>query len=221
MPKQFLELSPGRPLLVFALETFHSLAAVSDIVLVLPPDFLAEYRHLTGRYPKLTLVEGGEARWQSVQAGVKALPPACDLILIHDAARPFIRAGQIQSCIDAVAAGHCCTLAMPCVDTIKKTAGEKIVSTLDRNHLIAVQTPQGFSRRVLDGIYRDRGGDPGSSGAMSPPTDECVMAEEAGHPVLWVQGGQNVRKITDAEDWEWARWMASRWSAPEQEDDRV
>jgi 2-C-methyl-D-erythritol 4-phosphate cytidylyltransferase len=194
VPKQFLDLAPGKPMLLHTLD-----------LLVLPPEYLARYASLVAEYPKLRLAEGGSERWLSVQAGVHALPPHCDSVLIHDVARHFVTPEQIRACIATVLAGGCCTLAMPCTDTIKQVNGDAITATLDRNHLIAVQTPQGFPRSILNTLYAE------ILSAPKPfaPTDECMLAEAAGYRVTWVRGGQNARKVTDAEDLLWARWMAA------------
>lgn len=205
MPKQFLDLMPGRPMLLHILEAFNQLPEIAAIALVLPPEYVSRYAPLASEYPKVRLAEGGSERWLSVQAGVRALPPHCQSVLVHDVARPFVTAEQIRACIAVVNSGGCCTLAMPCVDTIKQIQGESVVATLDRNQLIAVQTPQAFPRKVLESLYALA-----SQPGMTPPTDECMMAEAAGYPVTWVRGGSNVRKVTDAEDLLWARWMAAR-----------
>jgi 2-C-methyl-D-erythritol 4-phosphate cytidylyltransferase len=216
VPKQFLDLTPGKPMFFHTLDLFARLPEVAAIALVLPPEYLARYASLVAEYPKLRLAEGGSERWLSVQAGVHALPPHCDSVLIHDVARPFVTPEQIRACIATVLAGGCCTLAMPCTDTIKQVDGDVITATLDRNHLIAVQTPQGFPRSILNTLYAETlsahsDHSPASAPGSKPlaPTDECMLAEAAGYRVTWVQGGQNARKVTDAEDLLWARWMAA------------
>jgi 2-C-methyl-D-erythritol 4-phosphate cytidylyltransferase len=205
LPKQFLEVEPGWPLLRYSLETFHGLPEVVSIVLVLPPEWLERYAPWTARYPKLKIAPGGAERWLSVRQGFLALPADCDAILIHDAARPFVSAAQIRACLQRVQQGVNCTLAQRCVDTIKRISGTTIQETLDRNSLIAVQTPQGFPRRSLEAMYALAAG---MQGAV--PTDECMLAEAAGLAVEWVPGGENARKVTQAEDFRWACDMAAR-----------
>jgi 2-C-methyl-D-erythritol 4-phosphate cytidylyltransferase len=205
LPKQFLEVEPGWPLLRYSLETFHGMPEVVSIVLVLPGEWLEQYASWTVRYPKLSLAPGGSERWLSVRQGYRALPSFCDSILIHDAARPFVTATQIRSCLERLRQGVNCTLAQPCVDTIKRVSGAAIKETLDRNTLIAVQTPQGFSRRSLEAMYSHA-----ETMVGAVPTDECMLAEAAGLAVEWVAGGENARKVTQAEDFRWACEMAAR-----------
>lgn len=209
LPKQFIELEQGWPILRYALETFHALNEIEAISVVLPPDFMAQHASWLSRYGKVRLAEGGAERWQSVQNGVKVLPDICSSVLIHDAARPFVNAEQVLACLKLVQQGQCCTLGMPCTDTIKQVSGNAVTGTLDRRRLIAVQTPQGFTREALAEMYAHA-----ETGTLAHATDECMFAEAIGRRVYWVQGGHNARKITDADDLLWARWMASRLRVP-------
>jgi 2-C-methyl-D-erythritol 4-phosphate cytidylyltransferase len=204
-PKQFIELEPGWPILRYALETFHGLSEISAIALVLPAEYVSQYSGWLAGYAKVRLAVGGVERWQSVQNGVKALPEACESVLVHDAARPFVTADQVLACLHLVQDGRCCTLGMPCTDTIKQVSGDAVTGTLDRRRLIAVQTPQGFTREALNEMYAHA-----ETGTLAHATDECMFAEAIGRRVFWVRGGHNARKITEAEDLLWARWMVTR-----------
>lgn len=207
-PKQFLPLAPGKPMLAYAVGTFHALACVKSIVLALPKDRLAEFAGLAETHPKVRLVEGGPERWVSVRNAFQVLDPKLPYALVHDAARPFVTAAIIRRCLEAVHPAACAIAAVPTPDTVKQVEDDLVTATLDRRGLILVQTPQVFPRKVLEMVYaRTWTGD--------VPTDEAMMAEQAGYPVRWVPGSYSNRKITGAADLEWARWVAGRLAAGE------
>jgi 2-C-methyl-D-erythritol 4-phosphate cytidylyltransferase len=204
IPKQFLEIKPGLPLLRCALETFNAFPGVEAIALTLPPDRVEDWEPLTADFPKLRVVAGGAERWMSVRNGVEALPETVDNVLIHDAARPFTPWSVIRRCVAVLERGTSVIAAVGVTDTVKEVSGPSIVRTLDRSRLIRVQTPQGFPRSVLREIY--------AKGVPSDPapTDEAMLVEAAGLPVEWVEGSFLSRKITTPEDWEWAEWTLTR-----------
>ena len=207
-PKQFLALRPGRPLFLYALETFHRLDRVGAIALVLPPERLTAFSHLSRDWPKLRLVAGGAERWESVRSGVQALESSLDYVLIHDAARPFVSRAVLGRCLAALASDACVIAALPAVDTIKQVDGSAVRKTLDRRRLIQVQTPQAFPRPMLDALYA-------TPWKGEAPSDEALMAEKAGFPVRWVRGAEANRKVTGSADVAWAGWMAGRLEAGE------
>lgn len=205
IPKQFLEIRPGLPLLRCALSTFHDYPGVEAVVITLPPDRLADWASLVEAFPKVLLAPGGADRWISVRNGVEALPPQVDKVLIHDAARPFTPHSVIRRCEQGLAGGEAAVItAITVSDTVKEIDGPRIVRTLDRSRLVRVQTPQGFPRAMLNAIYARE------AAAGAPPTDEAQIAEAAGFAVNWVEGSFLSRKITTPEDWEWAEWTLAR-----------
>jgi 2-C-methyl-D-erythritol 4-phosphate cytidylyltransferase len=207
-PKQFLSLRGEKAMLAYAVEAFHDLVCVKAVVLALPKDRLPAFASLAESRPKLRLVEGGPERWVSVRNAFQLLDPKLPYALIHDVARPFVSAAVIRRCLEAVRPDACAIAAMPSPDTVKQVEGDRVTRTLDRRGLILVQTPQVFPRQVLETVYaRIWTGD--------IPTDEAMMAEQAGYPVRWVQGSDANRKVTSAGDLEWARWMAGRIEAGE------
>lgn len=204
IPKQFLEIKPGLPLLRCALETFNAFPGVEAIALTLPPDRVEDWTPLMADFPKLRVVPGGPERWISVKHGVDALPASVNQVLIHDAARPFTPWSVIRRCMQALERGTSVIAAIGVTDTVKEVDGAFVVKTHDRSKLIRVQTPQGFPRAVLNDIY--------ARGVPSEPapTDEAMIVEAAGLPVEWVEGSFLSRKITTPEDWEWAEWTLAR-----------
>ena len=208
IPKQFLEIRPGLPLLRCALETFNAYAGVEAIVLTLPPDRVPEWLGLAATFPKLRIVPGGPERWISVKHGVDALPAEIDAVLIHDAARPFTPWSVIRRCAETLARGTSAIAAVGVPDTVKEISGTSVVKTLDRSKLIRVQTPQAFPRAVLADAYARLAKRAPGEGPL--PTDEAMIVEAAGYPVEWVEGSFLSRKITTPEDWEWAEWTLAR-----------
>lgn len=222
-PKQFLPLRPGsldkgpgsvqsaedpKAMLLYTLEAFHKLDFVKSIVLVLPPERLAEYESRLSAFSKVKLVEGGAERWESVRNGFEAMEPNLSYVMIHDVARPFVTEAIIRRCLSAVTPTSCVIAALPASDTVKQIAESVITATLERRNLILVQTPQVFPREILTKVYSAP-----QTGDM--PTDEAQMAERAGFEVRWVRGGESNRKVTGAEDLVWANWMAGRFESGE------
>lgn len=204
-PKQFLPLA-GKPMLAYAIKAFSDLVCVKSIILALPRERMPDYASLAAAHPKLKLVEGGPERWVSVRNGFQMLDPKLPYVLVHDVARPFVSAGIIRRCLEAVAPEACVIAALPSPDTVKLVYEGAVTKTLDRRNLILVQTPQVFPRKVLETVYsRAWSGD--------IPTDEAMMAEQAGFAVRWVQGSDANRKVTSAADLAWAEWMAGRIAA--------
>jgi 2-C-methyl-D-erythritol 4-phosphate cytidylyltransferase len=193
-------------MLRYSLETFHALPQVRSIALVLPAERMALGLTLAKEFPKLVLAVGGAERWISVQNGFKALPMECQTVLIHDAARPFISKAIIEACLEKIEGNRAVTVAISMTDTVKEVEGSKVMRTLDRSRLIRVQTPQGFSRSLLETLYQNLVQNPPQN---TPPTDEAQMAEALGFPMEWVPGNAENTKVTDAEDWVWAQRVAA------------
>lgn len=202
VPKQMLELG-GRSILERSVDAFAAHAAIAEIIVVLPSEVAARPPSWLAKHaPRIQVVAGGERRQDSVANGFDAADAAADVLLVHDAARPFVTADVISRVIDAAAAHGAAIAAMPVRDTVKRVerrAGDSvIVETLARDALFLAQTPQGFARRVLrDAVALGRSG--------VEATDEAALAERAGHRVRVVDGAPENVKITTAEDLEEAR----------------
>lgn len=216
-PKQFLELG-GRPVFHRSLSTFLAHSRVRKVVLVVAQAEEAQVRYELGNgfgsllaSGRLVFAQGGAERWQSVHNGVLALDKDCPMVAIHDVARPFLLAPDIDAVVAAATDDGAATLAIPCPDTVKwasEANGDHtplVEKTLDRGRIWLTQTPQAFRRELLDDCYAKLTSRPDFA-----PTDEAGIAEAFGHPVRLVRGAERLRKITSAEDLEWARWMAGR-----------
>ena len=143
-------------------------------------------------------VAGGERRQDSVANAFDHVGVASDVVLIHDAARPFVTAGLIDRTIDAAIAHGAAIAALQSRDTVKRVADGVIRETIPRESVYLAQTPQGFRREVLAAAVAA-----GRSGVEA--TDEAALAERAGYQVHVVDGDPGNVKITTADDLEAAR----------------
>ena len=194
LPKQLLDLG-GRSMLQRSVDAFDAHPRVNEFVVVLPEDLVAAGRELiAGAAGKWQFATGGARRQDSVQNGLKALSPKVDVVLVHDAARPFVSAALIDRVIDAAARDGAAVPAVRAVDTVKHVDinSMTVKATLAREAVWLAQTPQGFQRVVLDRAYVKNAG--------ADVTDEGMLAERAGVPVTIVPGDPDNMKITTPED---------------------
>ncbi len=199
-PKAFLELG-GRSLLERSAAAFEAAAGVDGVVAVVPAEQAGEARRLLAACARLrAVVPGGERRQDSVQAGLAAAQAGPDdVVLIHDAARPFVEPALIES-VAAAAREHGAALpVLALVDTVKRVRDGRVLETLDRDELYGAQTPQGFRL----GLLRQALASAAARGLTL--TDECLAVELAGQAVRTVPGSERNRKITTPADLEWAR----------------
>jgi 2-C-methyl-D-erythritol 4-phosphate cytidylyltransferase/2-C-methyl-D-erythritol 2,4-cyclodiphosphate synthase len=189
-PKQFLSIA-GQTILERSVRAFLTHAAVDDVVVALPAELAgAPPAYLTGTAKPLRVVAGGARRQDSVAAAFRAVPARTDVIVVHDAARPFASADLIARTIAAAAESGAALAAVAARDTVKQVDGSVVRATLDRRTIYLAQTPQAFRRDVL----RD------ALALSSDATDEASLAEQAGHTVRIVEGEATNIKITTTED---------------------
>jgi 2-C-methyl-D-erythritol 4-phosphate cytidylyltransferase len=209
--KQFAEIG-GAPIIVHTLRKFDALSQVSEIVVALRADdnsgFHSRLRN-EGLRAKITVVEGGDNRQQSVANGLASIDAAADdLVLVHDAVRPFVDAEIIGNVIQAAVRHGAAIAGLPAVDTIKqvdRTAeGAIVVSTIPRARVVMAQTPQGFRYEVLKKAFDEAQAD-GFQG-----TDEASLVERTGHEVAVVMGSPQNIKITTPADLELAEFLLSQ-----------
>jgi 2-C-methyl-D-erythritol 4-phosphate cytidylyltransferase len=154
-------------------------------------------------------VEGGEHRQQSVGNALAALKAAKeDVILVHDAVRPFVDAEIIGNVIEGAEKRGAAIAAIPAFDTIKQvdrtSEGAVVNATIPREHIVLVQTPQGFRYHVLKKAFDEAERD-GFVG-----TDEASIVERSGHEVSVVMGSRRNIKITTPDDLELAEFFAGK-----------
>jgi len=212
--KQFAELG-GTPILIHTLRKFAASPEVAEIFVALRKDEISVFRARLEKEGKdilqknLQLVEGGEHRQQSVAnalAAVKAT--ADDIILVHDAVRPFVTTEIIAEVIQGVRKHGAAIAGMPAVDTIKqveRTAETAIIkATVPREKIVMAQTPQGFRYDVIKKAFDQATAD-GFIG-----TDEASLVEHSGHEVAVVMGSPRNIKITTPSDLELAEFFLKR-----------
>lgn len=206
--KQFTELA-GTPILVHTLRKFASMPSISEIWIVLRKGEMDEFRRrlqneardVLGK--KLEIVEGGEHRQQSVGNALAALSAVRDdVVLVHDAVRPFVTSEIIDDVIAAARKYGAAIAGMPAVDTVKqvdRTAeGALITATVPRERVVLAQTPQGFRYEVLKKAFDEAAVD----GFLG--TDEASLVERSGKEVAVVMGSPRNIKITTPADMELA-----------------
>ena len=191
-PKQLLSVG-GRPVLERSVDAFLAHPSVDDLVVALPADIAdAPPPYLQGTAKPLRIIAGGPRRQDSVANAFSAVGERAELIVIHDAARPFVSADLIARTIAAAAETGAALAALPARDTVKQGEGGLVRATLPRGAIFLAQTPQAFRRDVLrDALARADGAD---------ATDEATLAERAGHTVRLVEGEASNIKITTPED---------------------
>ena len=196
--KQYLTLA-GKPILVCTLEVFEASPLVDALLVVVPSqdmesvrtDILAPWnlKKVAG------IIAGGQERQDSVRAGIEALDADTELVIIHDAVRPFVTVGLIESCIRAAAAEGAVTVGVPVKDTVKEVGPDgRILRTCDRSLLWLTQTPQVFRRDIIESAHRAAVRD-GFRG-----TDDTALVERLGITVRMIRGDYGNIKITTPED---------------------
>lgn len=188
----------GCPLLVHTLRAFENCSAVGAVVVVVHPE---DQKRLlawpqTYRLGKIRrFVTGGPERQDSVRRGLESIDWACEVVVVHDGARPLVRPELIARTVEVAAREGSAVAAVPVTDTIKWSEdGRHVESTLDREKLWAVQTPQAFQRSLLLAAHARAEADEYRG------TDEAALVEHLGQPVVLVPGDRSNLKITTAED---------------------
>jgi 2-C-methyl-D-erythritol 4-phosphate cytidylyltransferase/2-C-methyl-D-erythritol 2,4-cyclodiphosphate synthase len=205
-PKQLLEIG-GRPMLQRTVETFLRAACVHEIVVALPPDLASDPPgYLRGPSKPLHIVPGGARRQDSVAAAFARVSAEAEVVVVHDAARPFVTEGLVERTIEAARMAGAAIAAVPVRDTVKEIAlragadeVQTVARTLPRDRIVLAQTPQAFRRDVLEAAlaFARRNG--------VEVTDEAALVEQTGHSVRLVPGELQNVKITTPDDLRAAR----------------
>lgn len=198
VPKQWARLG-GRSMLAHSVAACAAVPDVDGLIVVVPTERVEEARtelaEVTGGKP-LAVVAGGPRRQDSVAHGAAALPADASIVLVHDAARPFVSATVVSAVIDGARAAGAAIAAVPVHDTVKRVEGDDqpwCAETLPRERIQLAQTPQGFQRAIFDEAVAI-----GSRAADA--TDEATLAERAGHRVRVVPGDVANIKVTTPDD---------------------
>jgi 2-C-methyl-D-erythritol 4-phosphate cytidylyltransferase len=211
LPKQYLQLA-GRSVIEWSLTPFLERNDCERIVVVLAENDRRWRKQSLAHDPRVVTATGGAERVDSVRAGLRALASDAaedDWVLVHDAARPCLRATDLSRLIDELADdGVGGLLGSPVVDTLKRAdAADRVQATVSRESLWRALTPQMFRVGVLDRALRTAGE------TASAPTDEAQAVEALGLQPRLVRGDPDNIKITLPEDIERAERLLKSWSA--------
>lgn len=198
MPKQFLSLG-GQPLVLHSLRVLQTSSIVHEIILAVPQndmDYCLQEIVAKHHFTKVTkVVPGGAERQDSVRHALEAVHDDVDVVLVHDAVRPFLTERMIEDVVSTARARGAAIIAVPMKDTVKQVGADHVIErTVDRAGLWLAQTPQAFRRDWLLAAHRK------AHGAGVRATDDAYLMEWFGYPVSVVEGsGENI-KVTRPED---------------------
>jgi 2-C-methyl-D-erythritol 4-phosphate cytidylyltransferase len=213
VPKQFLELD-GLPLVVFTLRRIAACAAVTDFFIATRADDIVSLQNTIAKAAigrPARVVHGGDTRQQSVANALAQIDPSTEIVLVHDAVRPFVTADQVNRVIAEARTRGAAILGIPAIDTVKEVKRTSlpedmalITSTIPRERIVLAQTPQAFQYALLRDAFKKAQQD-GIVGS-----DESSIVERAGHDVFVVLGSQRNLKITRPGDMELAQFYLSQ-----------
>lgn len=189
-----------KPILAYSLETFLRLPVVREIIIAIHPQDRARIKRLLSEYTRrvsIKTVMGGATRQDSVYNALKAVSANTQCVLIHDAARPFVKPQEIRRLLKTVRQHGASLLAIPVSDTIKRinVKGYQVKETLmPRDELWLAQTPQGFKKEIIVRAYQSAR----QKGVTA--TDDASLVEALGYPVKIVKGSYENIKITTKRD---------------------
>lgn len=195
-PKQFLALE-GVPIVIHTLRKFARCALIQEIIVPLREADSARLDGLLkqeGLADRVRTVPGGTYRQDSVYNGFCQVAPGTDVVVVHDAVRPFVEVDLIGAVINEAYAKGSAILAVPCVDTIKQVEKNLVTATLPRDKIVLVQTPQAFRYAILKEAFEKARGDSFFA------TDEASLVERLGYEVTVVRGNERNIKITKPSD---------------------
>ena len=207
-PKQFLELD-GMPLIIFTLRRLAWCPLITDFLISTRAD---DVMSLQDKVAKAALgrparvVHGGDTRQQSVANALAQVDPSTEIVLVHDAVRPFVTREQIERLIAEVRARGAAILGIPAIDSVKEVKRASlpedvalISAAVPRERIVLAQTPQAFSYALLRDAFRKAQRDDVTA------SDESALVERLGHDVFVVQGSERNIKITRPSDMDLAR----------------
>ena len=187
----------GKPMLLHSIQTFQARGDVAMVVCVLPREHLGDPPPwiFQSDADRLLLSVGGRHRSESVANGLEDLPNECEIVVIHDAARPLVSSETIGRVIEEARKGNGAVAALPVTDTLKRVdSSGKVVVTVDRFGLWRAQTPQAFPRKAIERAHRE------AREADRITTDDASLCEQIGLPVMVVRGSERAVKITEEID---------------------
>jgi 2-C-methyl-D-erythritol 4-phosphate cytidylyltransferase len=207
-PKQFLELD-GMPLIIFTLRRLATCPAITEFFIATRADDIVSLQDKvakSGFGRPARVVHGGDTRQQSVGNALAQVDPTTEIVLVHDAVRPFVTREQIERVIAEARARGAAILGIPAIDTVKEVKRASlpqdvalISATIPRERIVLAQTPQAFAYPLLRDAFRKAQQDDVTA------SDEAAVVERFGHEVFVVLGSERNLKITRPSDMDLAR----------------
>jgi len=204
-PKQFLNLE-DRPLIIHTIERFQSAMPDLDIVLVLPESHMEHWQAIQQNYLPHSTVKiayGGDTRYHSVNNGWgKIAGKEGDIVGVHDAVRPFVSKKVIATCFKTAKEHGAAIPVVPLKESIRTIDDNGTSKAVERDQFRIVQTPQCFEWTILKRAYEQP--------CDTSITDDAALVEKMGQEIYCVEGNNENRKITGAEDWEIAKVLLNK-----------
>ena len=212
-PKQFLELD-GTPIVILSLRRIASCTLVTDIIVATRADEVARLETLIAAEKfaqSVRVVKGGDSRQESVAAALREVADGTEIVLVHDAVRPFVTTEQIARVVEEARRCEAAILGIPAMDTVKEVKRASlpedvalIIGTVPRERVVLAQTPQAFSAKLLKEAFARAAADGVNA------SDEAGLVERMGRDVHVVLGSERNMKITKPADMELARFYLAR-----------
>jgi 2-C-methyl-D-erythritol 4-phosphate cytidylyltransferase len=196
IPKQLLPLG-GKPILERTLDPFLRCESIADIIIAAPAEYIGAFEALVrdiAHTKDIRVIAGGAERQDSVERGLSAIEPERDVVVVHDAVRPFITPQLIAACVEGAERFGAVTAARPLKETVKAVVNGMVVDTPDRSRLWITLTPQAFRLGLIRSAHEQARRD-GFIG-----TDDCMLVERIGLPVRIIEGDDRNIKITTPAD---------------------
>jgi 2-C-methyl-D-erythritol 4-phosphate cytidylyltransferase len=212
-PKQFLELD-GTPIVIHTVRRVASCALITDIIVATRADVVASLEaslRAEKFKQKVSVIRGGDSRQESVTQALQQVPEDAELVLVHDAVRPFVTVEQITRVIEKARRCKAAILGIPAMDTVKEVKRASlpedvalITGTIPRERVVLAQTPQVFAAKLLKEAFAKAAAD----GVKA--SDEAGLVERLGNDVHVVLGSERNIKITKPSDMELAKFYLER-----------
>src|SRR6201997_1590328 len=212
-PKQFLELD-GMPLILFTLRRLAACSAITEFFISARADDIISLQDTVakaGLGRPARVVHGGDTRQQSVANALAQVDPTTEIVLVHDAVRPFVTLRQIERVIVEARTRGAAILGIPAIDTVKEVKRASlpedvalISATIPRERIVLAQTPQAFTYALLRDAFKKAQEDDATG------SDEAQLVERLGHDVFVVLGSERNLKITRPADLDLARFYLEK-----------
>jgi 2-C-methyl-D-erythritol 4-phosphate cytidylyltransferase len=207
-PKQFLELN-GTPIVILSLRRIASCREVTDLIVATRADEIARLEERIDREKfkqGVRVVKGGDSRQDSVACALREVSNDTEIVLVHDAVRPFVTVEQVARVIEEARRCQAAILGIPAMDTVKEVKRASlpedvalITGTIPRERVVLAQTPQAFTTKLLKEAFARAQADGVNA------SDEAGLVERLGHDVHVVLGSERNMKITKPSDMDLAR----------------